>query len=411
VKILNECDLVVIGLGYVGLPIAIAAAESGLKVYGFDINSYRIDELKLGMIRSDNTYQEKLLNLQKSEKLRFSTKLPRVTKSLIIIIAVPTPLDNMLRPDLSLLENACEAVASFVTDNSLIINESTSFVGTLRNFIKPKIDKISGRKSIKYAVAPERIDPGNISWNLINTPRVVSGLDSDSISAASDFYRKFCQHVHMVSSAEVAEASKLLENTFRLVNIAFINDFSNFTAKLDIPTFEIIEAASTKPFGFMPFYPGIGVGGHCIPVDPIYLAKSYEEVELDSKFINLSSSINKSMVKNITDRIEESLGKEIKDIHIQIAGVSYKLNSSDIRESPALELISELRERGAKVTWFDPLVSQFKDECSLNALSSCDLGLIVTPHNEINFEVWKDLNIRVFDLSSTPKFFGWPKFF
>ena len=404
-------DVFVVGLGYVGLPIAIAAAESNFKVIGYDINEEKIQELKQGQSFIPEISSNKLTDLQIKNKLSFQHFIPEINKPAIWIIAVPTPLDNKKSPDLSMLVSACETIAKFVSDYSLIINESTSYVGTLRNLIKPTIDRKSGKNNIRYAVAPERIDPGNNNWNMLNTPRVISGLDSDSMSAAKDFYNKFCPEVLEVSSPEVAEASKLLENTFRQVNIAFVNDFSIFANKLGLSTFEIIKAASTKPFGFMPFYPGIGVGGHCIPVDPSYLAKSYENAGLDSKFINLSNSINRSMVNNITDRIEWSLGKEIKGMHIQIAGVSYKLNSSDVRESPALELISELRKRGAKVTWFDPLASQFNDEFSLNALSSCDLGLIVTPHNEINFEVWKKLNITVFDLSSTPKFFGWPKFF
>jgi UDP-N-acetyl-D-glucosamine dehydrogenase len=404
-------DVFVVGLGYVGLPIAITAAESNFKVIGYDINEEKIQELKQGQSFISEISSKKLMDLQIENKLSFQHFISEIDKPAIWIIAVPTPLDNQKRPDLSMLVSACETIAKFVSDDSLIINESTSYVGTLRNLIKPTIDRISGKNNLRYAVAPERIDPGNTNWNMLNTPRVISGLDSDSISAAKDFYNKFCPEVLEVSSPEVAEASKLLENTFRQVNIAFVNDFSIFANKLGLSTFEIIKAASTKPFGFMPFYPGIGVGGHCIPVDPSYLAKSYENAGLDSKFINLSNSINRSMANNISDRIEESLGKEIKGMHIQIAGVSYKLNSSDIRESPALELISEFRERGAKVTWFDPLVSQFNDEFSLNDLSSCDLGLIVTPHNEINFDVWKKLNITVFDLSSTPKFFGWPKFF
>ena len=291
-----------------------------------------------------------------------------------------------------------------------MVNESTSYIGTLRDLIKTKIDKLSSAKNIMYAVAPERIDPGNLKWGMKNTPRVIAGLDDTATQMAVKFYSEFCNKIHIASKPEVAEAAKLFENTYRQVNIALVNELSNIADVIGFSTHETITAASTKPFGFMPFYPSIGVGGHCIPVDPSYLAFSAESAGAEAKFINLANLTNSAMPKIIAERIKNFLDGNLSGKKIQIAGITYKPNISDIRESPALELIKELKSLGASVSWHDPFVSRYSDQQSSELNSEIDLGLIVTPHSQIDFSVWKVSGTKVLDLSANIINFGWPKF-
>ena len=403
-------NVIVIGQGYVGLPLSVNAAKSGYEVYGFDISKEKIEQLKKGDTDSPEIKKSDLLRLQKKRKIQFTSTIPKLTQPSIIVIAVPTPLNSSRKPDLSMLISACELVASVIEDNSIVINESTSYIGTLRNLIKPTIDKLSSAKDIMYAVAPERIDPGNTKWGMKNTPRVIAGLDGVSTQISVDFYSKFCKQIHIVSKPEVAEAAKLFENTFRQVNIALVNELSSIADLIGFSTHETIKAASTKPFGFMPFFPSIGVGGHCIPVDPSYLAFSAESVGADAKFINLANITNSSMPKIIAERIRIILDGNLKGKKIQIAGIAYKPNISDLRESPALDLINELRSLHAIVSWHDPFIATYNNETSSELDSDTDLGLIVTPHDQIDFSPWKLSGIKVLDLSANPKNYGWPKF-
>jgi UDP-N-acetyl-D-glucosamine dehydrogenase len=327
------------------------------------------------------------------------------------VIAVPTPLNLNQYPDLSMLENACKIIANSIVDYSLIINESTSYIGTLRNFIKPIVDSVSGFSNIEYAVAPERIDPGNKVWKIENTPRVIGGLSPNAISLSLDFYNKFCVDLFIASQPEVAEAAKLFENSFRQVNIGLVNEFAEIAKKFNFSPNEAITAASTKPFGFMPFYPSIGVGGHCIPIDPMYLSYSAELVGAEANFINLANKINRGMPLVVAERIKAELNNDLNGKRIQIAGIAYKPNIADIRESPALVLIEELKSLGADVSWFDPLVNHFNNQNSVQLDPTVDLGLIVTPHDEISYLTWKNSGTRVLDLSSNSENYGWPKFF
>ena len=403
-------SVIVVGQGYVGLPVAINAARCGFKVYGFDISREKIEHLKLGVTSSPEITKTDLLDLQSQGKIEFTNTIPQLSEKSIIIIAVPTPLNAERKPDLEMLESACTLISNIIIDDSLVINESTSYVGTLRNLIRPTIERLSPAKNIFYAVAPERIDPGNIQWGIHNTPRVISGLDDLSIQMAAKFYANFSGQIHTVSKPEVAEAAKLFENTFRQVNIALVNELSNVANKMDFSTHETIEAAATKPFGFMPFFPSIGVGGHCIPVDPSYLSFSAESVGVEAKFINLANEVNSSMPIVVTERIKSHLAGDINGKRIQIAGITYKPNISDLRESPALELISELKNKGAVVSWHDPFVSNYEGQSSMALISEIDLGLIVTPHDQIDFSIWKKANIKVLDLSANSNNYGWPKF-
>ena len=403
-------NVIVVGQGYVGLPLSVNAAKSGYKVYGFDVSSIKIEQLKKGQTYSPEINKNELIRLQKKGKIEFTSTIPKLNDQSIIVIAVPTPLDSNRKPDLSMLISACELVASIIEDNSLVINESTSYIGTLRNLIKPTIDKLSSAKNIMYAVAPERIDPGNTKWDMKNTPRVISGLDGIAGKITIEFYSKFCNQIHIVSKPEVAEAAKLFENTFRQVNIALVNELSNIADSIGFSTHETISAASTKPFGFMPFYPSIGVGGHCIPVDPSYLAFSAESVGADAKFINLANVTNSAMPKIIAKRIKIILEGDLSGKKIQIAGITYKPNISDLRESPSLELMNILTELGAQVSWHDPHVEKYNGQSSTELNAHIDLGLIITPHDKIDFSIWKKAGIIVLDLSANSNNYGWPKF-
>lgn len=292
----------------------------------------------------------------------------------------------------------------------LVVNESTSYIGTLRNLIKPVIEELSGLLDLEYAVAPERIDPGNKDWSIKNTPRNIAGITDRATTRAIKFYSSFCDLINAVLKPEVAEAAKLFENTFRHLNIALVNEFSEIANKFDFSANEAIIAAATKPFGFMPFYPSIGVGGHCIPVDPSYLVFSAEQAGVESKLINLANHMNFSRPKMVADKIRIHLGGDLIGKRVQIVGITYKPNISDLRESPALDLITELKSLGAKVLWFDPYVEIYDGDSSQPLDPSIDLGLIIIPHDDVDFSIWKKSNTRVLDLSANSRNFGWPKF-
>jgi len=404
-------NVTVVGQGYVGLPIAVRAAQFGHKVIGYDIDSSKISSLKLGKTDFSDITVSQILDLQSSGNLCFTTKLDNKIRTDIYVIAVPTPLDAKHQPDLSMLESACTMISRFIQPNTLVINESTSFIGTLRNFVKTSIENKSSLVDLEFAVAPERIDPSSEIWNISNTPRIVAGLTKAASDKVLEFYNTICSDVHQVSSPEVAEASKLIENTFRLVNISLINELSEIADKLGFSIHESIKAASTKPFGFMPFFPSVGIGGHCIPVDPSYLQYSAETAGVKSDFINLANRINLSMPKNVANRIKSEMGGDLVNKKIQLVGISYKPNVSDLRESPALSLMDELIKHGAIIKWFDPLVGEYKDQKSSPLDPDIDLGLIVAPHDTIDYSVWLENNTKVFDLSPNTINYGWTKFF
>lgn len=403
-------NICVIGQGYVGLPISIHAAQAGFTVYGLDINENKLKQLKEGITTSPEVKKQIILDLQSNKKLSFISKLNRNLNISIFVIAVPSPLNLNREPDLSMLEDACEKIGDVIASDSLVINESTSFIGTLRDFIKPKIDKVSKSTGIKYAVAPERIDPGNLKWNVSNTPRVISGLSDEAISESMEFYKKFCSNIYSVPLPEIAEAAKLIENSFRQVNIALVNQLTNVAHKYGFSINDAINAAATKPFGFMPFYPSIGVGGHCIPVDPSYLIYSAKKVGSDTSLIEQANEINFNMPEFIASRIEEFFGGKLIGKSIQIVGISYKLDIADTREAPALKLIKMLRLRGGIVTWCDPIVNEWWGETSTPLSENIDLGLVVTPHSCIDLSIWKTYGVKVIDLSANSNNYGWPKF-
>ena len=374
----------IIGQGYVGSALGIAAERAGHQVIGIESDQRRLKELN------------QLVGYQ------VSGDYSAVTGSEIIVIAVPTPLNDLGQPDLSFLTSACQSLAKVLNSPTLIINESTSYPGTLRNLIAP----ILGQSHL-YAAAPERIDPANKVWGIENTPRLVAGLSDEARDKALEFYKSFTKEVISIATVEVAEAAKLFENTFRQVNIALVNEFAQIANALGVSSSEVLSAAATKPYGFMPFLPSIGVGGHCIPVDPTYLSYAARQVGVEASFINLANQVNAAMPDYIAARIKVQLGSIIGK-SIQIAGISYKADVSDIRQSPAILLIEKLREMGAEVSWHDQVVGQWAAESS-SALKNVDLGVIAIAHSGVDYGAWRNGKTMVIDLSTAPNT-GWPKF-
>jgi UDP-N-acetyl-D-glucosamine dehydrogenase len=307
-------------------------------------------------------------------------------------LAVPTPLDQLHNPDTSYIQRACEQIKPHLKLGTLIVNESTSYPGTLRNLIRPAL----GEENL-YAVAPERVDPGNLSWNIQNTPRIVGALDTESLRSCISFYSTFTDTVIPTSSPEVAEAAKLFENTFRQVNIALVNEFSMIAQSLDISSIETINAAASKPFGFMKFLPSVGVGGHCIPVDPTYLSFAANKVGEQAQFIELANRINREMPIRIAQKLNRKYN--LRDAQVQIAGLSYKANTSDMRESPSLQLMTELRKFGAKVFWHDNLVKTYQNE-QTTPIKAADFGIICVSHDLVDYRPWVDSKTRIIDLST-----------
>ena len=401
--------IAVIGQGYVGLTLAVGAANVGHSVIGLDSNSNLVKDLAKGVSFIPGIDKVELRKLLSSGKYVPTDSISNLNGCEAIIIAVPTPLNSDRNPDLRYLELAVIQIADSVQNEALIVNESTSYPGTLRNFIKPLIETRSKVRFL-YASAPERIDPGNDKWNLFNTPRVISGLTFEATKKTISLYKSFCKTVQEVSSSEVAEASKLFENTFRQINIALANEFSIISNAMGFSANEAIRAAATKPFGFMQFFPSIGVGGHCIPVDPSYLSYAAEIAGVKAKFIDLANETNLMIHKKIILRIKDYVGGALEGKRIQVAGIAYKPNVSDLRESPALLLIEELKKSGAEVSWCDPLVKEFNGKFSDPLSADIDIGLIVTPHDQLDFSIWKNPDVTVLDISASTKDFGWPKF-
>jgi UDP-N-acetyl-D-glucosamine dehydrogenase len=358
--------IAVIGQGYVGFPLAQIAAKSGFKVIGYDNNP--------NVVNSINTSEA---------NLELTDNMDLLANCDVYVIAVPTPLDNEGRPDLSYVIEASTIISKYANSGSLVINESTSFPGTLREIIAPIIDKSASK--ILFAAAPERIDPLNKNWNLTNTTRVIGGLTKEATDKAVKVYSSFCADIFTVNTPEIAESAKLLENTFRQVNIAFINQFAQIMDKFKIPVHEVIEAAATKPFGFMKFYPGLGVGGHCIPIDPIYLAEKAESVGAPTSLIRSADLINNSMPKYVLEKVKELLGGKISGKKVCIVGLSYKSDIADLRSSPSLKLWDLLEATNAQVSYHDLFHPTFRGmKCVELTTSQFDLAIVATRHSDLN---------------------------
>ena len=385
----------IIGQGYVGLTISVFAAEHHA-VVGFDMNQGVVDALNQGRSHIEGVASSDLAKWIAAGRYKATTVAGDIAGADVVVIAVPTPLTKDRKPDLSFLEAACKTIGENVKAPTLIINESTSFPGTVRNLIKPSIEKHSGGVEHMYAVSPERVDPGRTDWDQKNTPRLYAGLTPEASLAVRDFYSTFCDNLIEVSSPEVAESAKLFENTFRQVNIALVNEFAQIAHALGISVYETLDAAATKPYGFMKFMPSAGVGGHCIPVDPSYLAHTAAGLGVPATFIERANEVNLEMAAYVVGRVAADNGGSLAGKKVQVVGVAYKANVADVRETPAEPVIEELKKAGALVTWSDDLVSTWMGESS-TPLGGADIAIVVTLHSVTNADAVMKSASYVFD--------------
>jgi len=376
--------VVIIGQGYVGMPLALAASKSGIEVLGIDTNIFKINQINAAKSPIEDISDDDLKTALESGIYKVSDKPYFDTSFEIVCICVPTPLSENHQPDLEILLVAVRDVGKSLKAGMLVIVESTIQPGTTRNEVIPILEKESGLKRDQFLVAysPERVDPANKAWKIGNTPKLVAGLTPEAAHKAKEFYSKFVDQVDICESLEVAETAKLLENSFRLVNISFINELAMFCQKIGIDIIDVVKAAATKPYGFMPFYPSIGVGGHCIPVDPLYLASAAKEAGAPTRFIELADQINLEMPKYFVGRANEILGG-LKGKKVLVIGVAYKPNVADVRETPVATLIEGLEKAGASVSWHDDLVKTWNSQTSVPITDQYDLAIIATPHDYI----------------------------
>ena len=393
----------IIGQGYVGLTIAAFASKVN-KVVGLDNSPKVVQGLNSGISHIEGVDNSLLQGAIASGNYRATTAGSDIADAEIVIIAVPTPLDKERKPDLTFIESACKTIAENINHPVLVINESTSFPGTIRTIIKPLIEKLSANKvEHLFAISPERVDPGRVDWDQKNTPRLYAGLTPEASKKTRDFYSTFCDNLVEVSSPEVAEAAKLFENTFRQVNIALVNEFAQIAHAIGISVNDTLEAADTKPYGFMRFNPSAGVGGHCIPVDPSYLAHVAEGLGVPATFIKRANEVNLEMPKYIVARVVADNGGSLSGKSVQVVGVAYKPNVADTRETPAELVIEELKRQGAKVTWHDSVVGSWHGQES-SALGGSNIAIVVTLHDVVDKKAVLDSAPYVFD--TTGKLIG-----
>jgi UDP-N-acetyl-D-glucosamine dehydrogenase len=380
---MNE-KILVVGQGYVGLPLALAACESGFNVTGMDTNKEKVNQILSGHSPIEDVSDSNLNKAINSGSYRITNIIKFDQSVKIICVCVPTPLGSNHQPDLRVLESAVKDLAQNLQPGMLVIIESTIQPGTTRNLVIPILEKESGLSRDQFLVAysPERIDPANKKWKISNTPKLVAGLTDEAAQKAKSFYSKFIKQVEICESLEVAETAKLLENSFRLINISFINELAIFCHKIGIDINDVVKAAATKPYGFMPFYPSVGVGGHCIPVDPLYLASAAKAAGAPTKFIELADKINLEMPTYFVGRANEILGG-LKGKKVLVIGVAYKPNVADVRETPVNALINGLEKSGASVSWHDDLVKTWNNQSSVPISDQYDLAIIATPHDYI----------------------------
>ena len=405
-------NLAVIGLGYVGLPLAIEAANNKLKVAGYDINESVVDNLNKSTSHVEDI-TDKVLQDALSKDFLITTDSSVLGESEFIVISVPTPLTDY-QPDLSYVEAATKSISENLTKGQIIILESTTYPGTTLEIVKPILEKNSNLvagEDFLLGYSPERIDPGNKEWTFKNTPKIVSGINEKSLKKISEFYNSIIDEVVEVSGTREAEMVKLIENTYRQVNIAMVNELAILSNMLDIDIWEVVDAAKTKPFGFQSFRPGPGVGGHCIPIDPKYLSFKTRQIGQPVRFVELAQEINNSMPNYVISRISELMNRKeklLKNSKILILGVAYKKDIGDTRESPAIDIIESLLEKSAEVSFYDPYVDElivnkesiFKEQ-DLESISNYDMVIIHTPHSsfsEIDFENIKSL---IFDTTGS----------
>ena len=397
--------LAIIGQGYVGLPLAMAAVDAGWTVIGVDNFEAKVTQINGGSSPVEDISDTQLQAAISRGAYKATTDFSAVAQASVITICVPTPLDDKREPDLTLLRNAATAIAPYVSSETLVVSESTSYPGTLRDIIIPIINQIKPENStnLYFASAPERVNPGDAIWNQKNTPRLVGAIDQESEKRALAFYESICDAAISVSSPEVAEAAKLLENTFRLVNIGLINEFTQICSANGINVHEVIDAAASKPYGFMPFRPGVGVGGHCIPVDPLYLTWWARQNGGKAAFVESADSINHAMPKYVAERALNMVSAGKKNPKVLILGVAYKPGVGDVRETPVSELRTHLIAHGADVAWHDPLVPVWEGSNSVNLDWDCDVAILATNQPGMKLTELISRGIQILDCTNSLK--------
>ena len=414
-------DVAVVGLGYVGLPLAAAFAEAGLAVVGLETSAEKIAALEGGDSYVEDVAPGRLKPLLDGGGLRLTEDYAELRGADAVLVCLPTPLSENREPDLSIVSSAVRAIASYLKPGALVVLESTTYPGTTREVLLPILEQQGERRgdgdaagggrvvgeNFHLAFSPERIDPGNRRYTLRNTPKVVGGMTPGCTRRAKELYEGIVDEVHIVSSPESAELSKLLENVFRGVNIALVNELAMLCGRMGIDVWEVVEAAATKPFGFMPFYPGPGLGGHCIPVDPFYLSWRARAFDMSADFIELAGRINVGMPYYAFDRISSALNaarKPVNGSRVLLLGMSYKPNVGDLRESPSLKILELLRKNGADISYHDPHLPDLPGhklasvELTRELLSRSDLVVVATDHDAVDLRLVVDCAAGVLDL-------------
>jgi len=391
----HKAKIGVIGLGYVGLPLAMEFSKAGFDVTGIEIDKDKVRMINQGKCYIQDIQQSELEELVKNNRLKATVDFSVLKEMDAVSICVPTPLRKTRDPDISYIISAVEEVAKYLRPGQLVILESTTYPGTTREVILPRLEARNLRvgRDFFLAFSPERVDPGNKIYTIRNTPKIVSGITKKCTSIAVTLYEQIIDEVVPVSTTESAEMVKLLENTFRIVNVGLVNEIALICDRLKLDTWEVIDAAATKPFGFTPFYPGPGLGGHCVPIDPHYLSWKLKTLNFYARFIELAGEINSKMPEFLVSKIDAALNereKSIKGSKILILGVAYKSNVSDIRESPALDVMKLLKERGGKVVYNDPYVPQVERLKSISltesSLRNADCVVITTAHSDYDYK-------------------------
>ena len=415
----KEIIVGVVGLGYVGLPLAVEKAKAGFKTIGFDVQKEKVEFVNQGENYIGDVVDQDLKTLVENKQLSATSDFRFIEDVDFVAICVPTPLDSHQQPDISYIKNSAEEISKYLKKGSMVVLESTTYPGTTEELIKPILEKGSGLKCGKdfyLGFSPERVDPGNLIYKTKNTPKVVGGIGKEATEVIATMYRAVLEgDVHEVSSPAVAEREKILENTYRNINIGLVNELAMLCNKMGISLWEVIDAAKTKPYGFQAFYPGPGLGGHCIPLDPYYLSWKAREYGFHTSMIESSMMINDQMPDYCVERagrILNRFSKSLSNSKILILGVAYKQDIDDYRESPALKIIDLLQANGALVKYFDPYISQYRyngkiayglDEINCEVLQEFDLVMITTAHTSVDYKLVQENSLAVFDTKNVMK--------
>lgn len=418
-KLINKtATLGVVGLGYVGLPLAVEKAKAGFKTIGFDVQESKVEMVNLGMNYIGDVVNEDLKEIVKSGLLLATTDFSQVVKADCVCICVPTPLDDHQQPDISYVKSSAESIVPYMHKEMLIVLESTTYPGTTEELLKPILET-SGLKCGKdfyLAFSPERVDPGNLIYKTKNTPKVVGGITPDCTEIAATLYESILEApIHRVSSPAIAEMEKILENTYRNVNIGLVNELAILCNKMGINFWEVVDAAKSKPYGFQAFYPGPGLGGHCIPLDPYYLSWKAREYGFHTSMIESSMMVNDRMPEYCAERSSKILNnhkKAMNGARILVLGVAYKQDIDDYRESPAIRVIDELEREGAEVVYFDPFVKEYskynkikqgEPELTVELIESADLVIVTTAHTTVDYSFVQQHAKAIFDTKNAMK--------